>query len=313
MNLFNLLGLTMVAVAGLVVSAELLAVPPRLMWGWGPGLSGYCGEASLQSAGLFFGNYISQEQVRYAGGNTEVLIDVNLHKAADTLGFTYDRWKVVSKVGYHRAELDSFPIWTKNHLDSGHPVIVGVYESKPLRSADPDYDHIVPIIGYDTLNLALYYNDLYCPTTRTLGLKDIKTRVACTQTAEPSQPYPYCFPATNNYGIAIMGVKGTSSCQLSLDIGDWSEPDWGEEDKLHQKPITFYPKITAKGLIPGNKYSVVRFDSVDSLPEDDFLRGSWSELIEFVSENEEEVVRGKDIQSDGTYFYRCVKLRSNYD
>jgi hypothetical protein len=83
----------------------MMDVPPRYMWGWGPGLSGmcvcalmqqlmvhcfgqiffcaqvihfvlssflfticmcfsgYCGETSIQSAGLFFGNWISEERV----------------------------------------------------------------------------------------------------------------------------------------------------------------------------------------------------------------------------------------------------------
>lgn len=31
-----------------VTLGMILPIPPRYMWGWGPGMSGYCGEMSTQ-------------------------------------------------------------------------------------------------------------------------------------------------------------------------------------------------------------------------------------------------------------------------
>lgn len=297
------------------VHGLLLDVPPRLQWGWEAGLSGYCGETSIQSAGLFFGNYISQEQVRYAGGNKEVLLDVNLHTAADNLGLAYDKWTPMQfnqtgmfGVGYARAS--SFPVWTKNHLDAQHPVIVGLFEKQP--KGDADYDHIAPMIGYDMNKFVLYYNDLYLSTTRTMSLTDIKTRAACFQAEPPVQPFSYCFPTPINHGLAVTGNKNSlETYRVILKLWDAEEPDWGDEDKLHEKPIEFTPRAIISGLTTNKSYALLRFDSVESLPPTSvkFIDGSWSERIDFVAnKGEHEVILGA-IMSDGTYFFRCVEIR----
>ena len=31
-------------------AAMRLDIPPRLMWGWGPGVSGYCGSATIRKS-----------------------------------------------------------------------------------------------------------------------------------------------------------------------------------------------------------------------------------------------------------------------
>ncbi len=62
------------------------------MWGWGPNVKGYCGAESIQSAGIFFGNYFSQEQVRYADGDNELLIGVNDQTAATALSLVNQEW-----------------------------------------------------------------------------------------------------------------------------------------------------------------------------------------------------------------------------
>ena len=57
----------------------LLDLPPRYMWGWGPGVSGYCGSATLQTMGLFFGNFWTEDAIRgTSGGHNakhELLLD----------------------------------------------------------------------------------------------------------------------------------------------------------------------------------------------------------------------------------------------
>ena len=97
-------------------SVTMLDIQPRKMWGWG-GLadrdySGYCGETSIQTAGLFFGQYVSQELVRYAGANREVLVDVNAHAAAEAVLLRVDRWDIDGRA---RPQSDAFLAWAKVH------------------------------------------------------------------------------------------------------------------------------------------------------------------------------------------------------
>ena len=97
-----------------------------VQWGWAPGVSGYCGETSIQSAGLYFGNWISSERVRYAGGNAEVLVNVNAHTAATALKFTIARWNSGAKKPQNAA----FVAWVKSQLAAGYPVVGAVYSAQ---------------------------------------------------------------------------------------------------------------------------------------------------------------------------------------
>lgn len=47
---------------------RLLDLPPRYMWGWGPGLSGYCGSVSLQTAAIYHGNWLTEDAIRGTSG-----------------------------------------------------------------------------------------------------------------------------------------------------------------------------------------------------------------------------------------------------
>lgn len=146
-------------------NATILDIPPRRMWGWGGDSRGYCGETSLQMCGIYFGNWISSEIIRYAANNEELLIgdstdpnEDNDIQAAQNLKFTYERFS--SKYS------NKFTEWVKNHIDAGHPIILGWYQyHKPYEEADDDYDHIMPIIGYSIdqskqIN-GFYFYDLY--------------------------------------------------------------------------------------------------------------------------------------------------------
>jgi hypothetical protein len=88
--------------------------------------------------GLYYGNYISEEQVRYAGGNREILIDVNLHRACDNLQLTYTRWDNANE---KNPQGENFLFWTQRFLQQKVPVIGGFY----LQERDGDKGLNLPI------------------------------------------------------------------------------------------------------------------------------------------------------------------------
>ena len=144
----------------------------RYMWGWGVyvntttgavvnlNLHGYCGETSIQSAGLYFGNWLSSEKVRIAGGtdrygpHPDIVIGTSLDAAAVALQFTIHSF---ASVGAATPQFGAYFTWIRGHIAASHPVIIGFYERQP--GGDPDFDHIMTVNGIS--GSALLYNDLY--------------------------------------------------------------------------------------------------------------------------------------------------------
>ena len=85
--------------------------------------------------------------------------------------------------------------------------------------------------------------------------------------------------------------------------------DWGAEDGVHEKPVPLYPTATVSGLTAGANYALLRFDEAGAVPSSNFLAGSWATKVEFTASGATQKLTGLDaIQSDGTYFYRCVAV-----
>jgi hypothetical protein len=286
----------------------MLDIPARRMWGWGNGVDGYCGECSFQMAGIYFGNYVSEEKVRYAAGNTELLIAVNDKKAAVALLYDYEEWDWEST---STPQSKKFVQWARDRIDNGAMVIAGWYERMP--KGDPDYDHIMPIVGYrlnsdGTLN-GLYHHDLYLNDTTLTGGADLEaTRKECSQSDTPKQPYDYCLPEAYDYGIAIKGIKDEDgeTFRTKLTIDKWYEPDWGAEDGLHETPVMLGVKATVYGLTVGTQYSILRFDDAQTVPRRLFMNGGWARKVTFTATQETMTIELEKVLSDGTYFYRTV-------
>lgn len=195
-------------------------IPPRLMWNvvdnsWGSA-SGYCGETSILSAGLLYGQYVPMYLIRqlladyfnnlwgdnpsepsaqlqtmwynYFGvkwndsgapggdypnpGNVhldwfqkngqfycQVLTQIwNNSAGADNSSFVPTN--VVLKnlhlsfehfMGMAQDTKNNFIPWMKKHVCNGNPVIIGVQDFL-AGSNDPDFDHIVLVIGWGSNN-----------------------------------------------------------------------------------------------------------------------------------------------------------------
>lgn len=293
------------------VNGVILDAPPRYMWGWGEGTSGYCGSTSFQTHGIFWGNWISSEKVRDSDGGEELLIAVNDEAAAQALKFPYEEWNYDQST----PQSNAFLSWIRSHIDEGHIVVVGMYERQP--SGDKDYDHIVPVIGYETAESdsatisGLYFNDLWLNTTRYLSVPaGIASRKNCRQSSEPEQPYTYCLPVNVDYGIALLGIEDVNSetFRMTLEMPSWTEPDYGKEDGINAQPVPFTINATVFGLVPGVEYTTLRFDSYATLPTQDFIHGPFTKKWTFTATAETYHFVGFDtFMSNSTIFYRTVR------
>jgi len=290
------------AISGKAAGSIVLNVPPRYMWGLpddtGWESPGYCGETSIQSAGLLFGNYISQEVVHQAGGGTELLVGTgNDIKAAAALSFNYASFNTATP----KPQASAFNTWMKTYLDRGAVVITGFYDT---NGANLEYDHIMPIIGYSqssgVIN-GLYYNDLVNDfVSYTQGFS--RSRKQCS-----SGTSPWCLPSNALYGLTILGNKFPGSVPAQLFMDTWNEPDWGSVNGLHEKPIATSGTLVVSNLALYSGYSCLRFDSPARIPTTgNFLAGAYAAKFDFTAVARTHSIKVANMMSNGQYYFRCV-------
>lgn len=314
------------------VNGNAINIPPKYMWGWstaGIQIVGYCGENAMQSAAEYYGNYFSQELVFRASGQTttltggggtiagqQLLLGRNDDLVAAGLSLNYEQFDNTKATPQSTA----FLAWVKTNIDLNRPVISGWFD--PTLS-DKDYDHIMPVVGYDSATpggpiTTLYYNSLlYLHTNKQTSF--VQTREQCKATSG-YKGAEYCLPSVTNYGITIMGNKYPGQYFAQLSVPFANEPDWGAVDGYYYKynlnvgngkpisdPISFNANLNVYGLTAGQKYSCVRYDTVASLPVNcNFLFGPYAARYDFTAAAAVSVVAVTGLMSNGSYMFRCM-------
>ncbi|MBI3728686.1 MAG: C39 family peptidase [Burkholderiales bacterium] len=150
-----------------------LAIPPRHQWNAN---YGYCGETAFISAGLYYGQYVSQYTARAAATpglnqtdvNSQLLVSVNDLTAAANMHLTAVEWNGQANT----VTTNQYLAWIKGYVLAGYPVIMGVYVNQYQPGSSPtagfsSYDHIVPVNGIASnhplvpgLNQTYYADDI---------------------------------------------------------------------------------------------------------------------------------------------------------
>jgi hypothetical protein len=276
--------------------STMLPIAPRIQW---PNSNGYCGENSIQACGLYYGNYISEGLCRTVAGS-ELLIYVNDTIALDAFSFTYKEWNPNAATPQYSAYLN----WVKQYLYKKQPVIIAVYVS---GMSDPDYDHIIPAIGFKATNVntfaatdSLTYNSNFdtVPFTRVFS-----TLYATRANANNSAPFPYYIPKTVNYGVAVTGNKDpnhlTKPVHIDLDSND--EPNIS----LGAAPCVLKASITIDSLTPGQSYALLRYNNYQNVPSLSFNPAGANTVVYFTAATTTKMVADTFMSNAGV-FYRCI-------
>ncbi|BBB62342.1 hypothetical protein UNDKW_4069 [Undibacterium sp. KW1] len=153
--------------------AMSLAIPPRHQWNAN---YGYCGETAFISAGLYYGQYVSQYTARAAATpglsqndvNSQLLVSVNDLTAAANMHLNAVEWNGLSNA----TTTSQYLAWIKGYVLAGYPVIMGIYVNQYQPGGNPatgfsSYDHIVPVNGIASshplvpgLNQTYYADDI---------------------------------------------------------------------------------------------------------------------------------------------------------
>jgi hypothetical protein len=271
-----------------------LQINPRFQWGAN---YGYCGEVSFISAGLYYGQYLSQYDARSLANGTgnqnrassQLLLGVNDSAAADRMHLAMTKWSGVGT--------SAFLSWVKKNVLAGSPVVIAVFTNSWIFDGDArpnagssEYDHIVPVHTITTkhgLTDASYYaddtltfsdNGLYGDDTPTgspynfsyaFGLFT-RTRAQANLKTGPVYSLPL---NTKNYGVAFTGVKDTYRETVPVRITTSTNAELpsianGSNTRPASQVVTL--TVTVSGLVPGKAYKLYRYNSMAAVPDGSF-------------------------------------------
>lgn len=316
----------------LFADAQSNNMPYRLQWREN---LGYCGEISLITAGLYYGQYLSQYDVRalatHDGSQTggQLLIGTNDTTTADLLHLTYEEFDTDSQ-----QTTDEFLTWVKQQVVAEYPTIIGIFSNQYLfygntdpLAGDEDYDHIVPVIDVSSkhpLSDPSYYGD------DTLGFSD--NGLWKTQTPpvyyfsyefdsfqtdraganDPDGPVYSLNDNASNYGIAITGIKDLNGDTVPVRIETYSnyeKPDIVDHSNVRPLPTSLVLTITISELELNTPYILYRYNDLDLVPDSEFNANaanayeSWPIQVQYhPTYTLTEVIHSNEIA-----VYRCVK------
>ena len=267
-------------------------LPPRTQW---DANFGYCGETSFLSAGLNYGQYLSQYDARALASDSagqslessQLLLGVNDVAAAKAMHLTAVPFDTAGQ-----PTSEAFLTWVKSTVVAGYPVVVGVLmnQSRFYATTDPnagetEYDHIVTVTGITSTHPltgpATYYaDDVLTFTDHGLWTAD--------GLAPNTFDYPFAgFPATRrqanadtgpvyslktgaDYGIAITGVVDLSRETVPVRLTTSTDAEMpamaeGSDTRPAATPVTL--TVTVSDLKPGTTYTLYRYSSMAAVPD----------------------------------------------
>jgi hypothetical protein len=270
-------------------------IPPRLQWNenWG-----YCGEVSLISAGLYYGQYISQYDARALASpgvdqsqySSQLLLGVNDQVAAASMHLNAVEWNTQAETS-----TQEFVAWLKKNVTAGYPVAIGVFVNEYLfygnsnpQAGSSTYDHIVPVTGiashHPLANGRYHPSDTVTFNDNGEWSNNGAPPYVFTYKAGPFQNDRaganaptgaiYSLPDTGrNYGIAVTGVMDTyhdtMPVQVATSVND-EEPEIQNGSNARPAPNPVTLTVTVSGLTPGVAYTLYRYTSFDAVPNDHF-------------------------------------------
>ena len=265
-------------------------LPPRLQWNAN---FGYCGETSFVSAGLNYGQYISQYDARAIASDnatqslesSQLLLGVNDVATAEAMHLT-----AVAK----QATTTSFLTWVKSNVIAGYPVVMGVFMNQSRfygkanpNAGDSEYDHIVTVTGITSAHPltgpATYYaddilmfndNGLWTGTPNGQPQNEFEytfgTLAATRQQANAETASVYSLKNDIDYGIAITGIIDLSDETVPVRLTTSTNAEIpamvnGSNARPAATPVTL--TITVSDLKPGTTYTLYRYASMAAVPD----------------------------------------------
>jgi hypothetical protein len=311
-------------------------IPPRMQWNAN---YGYCGEVSFISAGLYYGQYLSQYDARALASpgvpqnraTSQLLLGVNDVGAAKAMHLTFTRWNWKAD-----RSARAFLAWLAGEVVEGHPVVIGVYNNeyriygkKNPNAGQAEYDHIVPVVAVGSnapLTEPIAYragdaltfsdNGLWTGTPSGKARYFFRYRFGPFQATRrqanaPDGPVYSLDGDGRDYGIALTGVADANGETLPVRIttsANDEKPSIKNGSNVRPAGMPLTLTVTVSGLTPGTKYTLYRYDDAAAVPNRAFnahassASASWP--IDIASGST--YTLQEHIESSDEAFYRAV-------
>lgn len=300
------------------------AIGPRYQWNHN---YGYCGEVSFISAGLYFGEYLSQYDARAAADHapqnryrSQLLLGENDLHAAQTMHLNAIEWN--RRTERNTAE---FLAWVKSNALLGRPVAIGIYmnqyrfyHDRNPKAGSPQYDHIVPVIGVGSGELTFSDNGEWSSGLRNARYFFTYTFAGFPRSRrEANDPRGPIYSTANdgrNYGIAITGVADRNHETLPVSVStslNYERPQIVQGSTKPPPPEPLVLTITLSGLEIGQTYNLYRYNTLAAIPD-----GRFNANAGRASEKWRIAARAKTfsmterIRSDEVAAYRAVPVKA---
>jgi hypothetical protein len=284
--------------------SSALPIRNRLQWIEN---NGYCGETSIQECALYYGTYASQAYIRgvFDPAQQDDLVQV-------------EEWKqVLARLGLKaeffptektpQPQYRRYATWMKQHLAARHPVITTCYIFE-YRETDNPVDHFMTVTGFVGAEPGRYsdndlfvFNDHY----RSPAAYALQARWAfdTRSMAENGATYGIAIQKEQNYGLAITGTSNRSRHALPVQL----ELDRIDEPNLvnHEARVEFAATVTVKGLTPGKKYTLYRYNDPQKVPTLGYAAAPSDERMTFKATALVQTFPAK-IPSDSVAVFRCL-------
>ncbi|HZZ00446.1 MAG TPA: hypothetical protein VFE36_12825 [Candidatus Baltobacteraceae bacterium] len=255
-------------------------IPPRLQWNAN---FGYCGETSFISAGLYYGQWASQYEVRSIASDgrpqnrrdSQLLLGGNAMRAAQVMHLSVVKWNDAS------ASPASYLAWVEENVAMHRPVIIGVYTNEYKfygrtnpQAGDQTYDHIAPVVAAGNGRITFSDNGLWGPPRPYLFTYRYswfsRTRAQANARTAP----PYSLPAgVRDYAVAIVGVLDPRHETLPVRVAtnvNYEKPKMRNHSTVRPKPMPLVLTVTVSDLRQGVAYTLYRYDRFSDVPDERF-------------------------------------------
>ena len=314
-------------------------LPPRLQWLHN---DGYCGEVSTIAAGLKYGQYLSQYDLRDIAVGTqrkEYLVGVNDASTAKHVKMNYTTYPNTCEAPGKTNGTCSheYLAWVKAMTRRGYAVTITVFLNNYLfygntnpNAGDDEYDHIVSVsriesdfdddLYHDSDQITFSDHGLYAPDPTnprylfTYKFADFPgTRQQANAKSGSVYTLPYGDDATSgNFAIAHTGPADVFQELLPVTVNtsvNYEKPEIKDGSEKRPNAMNLTLTVQVSGLEDGVQYVLYKYNAEDNVPTSNFNahKDRASESFAITGTSTGVFVMTDAIESSQKTFYRAVR------